>query len=167
MKKIFVLTGILLLITGTLSAKWLGFKAYVQSDRLETALSENAILLSGFYPCEEDLNRTYTSLEAVDSITRATFDDELLVEIEPGVHKISCRYEGPRSLKGFVGKMVTIQYHFEKGKIYIPCGTVVGRRWLLEVKEFSGTGGMNERCLNRIEEAFDKNGQEESGWLHF
>lgn len=145
------------MITGVVSAKWLGFKAYLQSERLENALAENALLMSGFYPCEDHIKNTYTTLEAVDLVTRDTFDDELLVEIKPGVHKISCKYEGPDTIKGLVGKRVTIHYNFKKGKIYIPCGTVLGRKWFLELKEYSRAEDMNKKSISRIQQAFNEN----------
>lgn len=154
MKKLLFLIGTLLLITGTVSAKWLGFKAFLQSDKLENALAENALLMSGFYPSRDRLTNTYTILESVDAVTRGAFDDELLVEIKPGVHKISCKYEGPRTIKGSVGKKVTILYHFEKGKIYIPCGVILGRKWLLELKEYASVKDMNPKSIKRIQKAF-------------
>lgn len=168
MKKFFLVTGFLILITGPVSAKWLGFKAYLQSDRLENALSENALLMSGFFPYKKRLSSTYTILESVDKkLNKGVFDDELLVELKPGVHIISCRYEGPRTIKGTLGKKVTIHYNFEKGKIYIPCGRIMGRKWLLEIKEYENAGEMNQKSLSRIRRAFTESRKEKAGrpWI--
>ena len=154
MKKLIIILVPMLLMAFSVSAKWLGFKAYLKSHRLEQALSNNALILSGFYPEKTHINNTYTTLESVDSITRGTFDDDLLVELRPGPHKISCKYEGPATFRESVGKQVSVTYNFEKGKIYIPCGMLLGRKWLLEIKEYANLDNLNKKSIKRIEAAF-------------
>ncbi|MBN2144594.1 MAG: hypothetical protein JW774_08215 [Candidatus Aureabacteria bacterium] len=139
-----------------MSAKWLGFKAYLRSNRLEQALTNNALIMSGFYPHKNTVNKTYTTLESVDSITRGAFDDELLVELTPGFHRISCRYQRPSPFRKSVGTLVSVTYNFEKGKIYIPCGKLLGSKWLLEIKEYTSPENMNKKSISRIKKGFKK-----------
>lgn len=156
MKKIILLLILLISVSLPVLSKWICFKTSLISDTLEKALSKNALILSGCYPYKNRVKETYTPVYAVDQIKKKAFDPELLVEVKPGLHRISCKYIGPKTIKSSLGRPISFVQNIEKGKIYIPVGKIKRKRWFIELKEYSDIEELNKKFVKRIRKAFKK-----------